>query len=387
MENTYPNRCEEVLAHHGVKGMHWGIRRYQNPDGSLTAAGRRRMEKSDRKAVKELRKNSQVYDAVSERSGKAAEKSKKKWEKAYTKAVKKGKNTNTKKINKLEEQYALDAAFDKTVKTKQADFRKAANKITNEYISKYGDKKLKSIKTNPDGSIGDKHTDEMIKSALTAASSMSYNRQSVQGRANKIYKDNYKRERERLREASKSEKVNQKNADKEFRDSSRNVKSEISKKEQKSNLKELSALAKKSGATDIIKSIHKDTYDMNSSVDDSVARESKVVKKITNADSVKSAVKERDRLGEQWSKADDAFENYVKRNGLPSWDKHTERSNDATYNRLADKADAANEAYDKASEKVKKAVYSEMAKQIGSNPKSSDLEAISLMISRQLLYD
>lgn len=26
---------ESYLAHHGIKGMHWGIRRYQNPDGSL----------------------------------------------------------------------------------------------------------------------------------------------------------------------------------------------------------------------------------------------------------------------------------------------------------------------------------------------------------------
>lgn len=28
------------LAHHGVKGMHWGERKYQNADGSLTALGR-----------------------------------------------------------------------------------------------------------------------------------------------------------------------------------------------------------------------------------------------------------------------------------------------------------------------------------------------------------
>lgn len=32
-----------TLRHHGVLGMKWGVRRYQNKDGSLTDAGRRRL--------------------------------------------------------------------------------------------------------------------------------------------------------------------------------------------------------------------------------------------------------------------------------------------------------------------------------------------------------
>ena len=35
---------DEEIYHHGIKGMRWGIRRYQNPDGSLTAAGKKRYD-------------------------------------------------------------------------------------------------------------------------------------------------------------------------------------------------------------------------------------------------------------------------------------------------------------------------------------------------------
>ena len=32
----------DELAHHGIKGQKWGIRRFQNPDGTRTAAGKKR---------------------------------------------------------------------------------------------------------------------------------------------------------------------------------------------------------------------------------------------------------------------------------------------------------------------------------------------------------
>ena len=35
----------QELYHHGIKGMKWGVRRYQNSDGSLTNAGRARYAK------------------------------------------------------------------------------------------------------------------------------------------------------------------------------------------------------------------------------------------------------------------------------------------------------------------------------------------------------
>ena len=35
------------LYHHGIKGQKWGVRRFQNPDGSLTEAGKKHYYKED----------------------------------------------------------------------------------------------------------------------------------------------------------------------------------------------------------------------------------------------------------------------------------------------------------------------------------------------------
>ena len=53
------------LYHYGILGMHWGIRRYQNKDGSLTAAGRKRYggDKGQSRLVKDV---SQINTRISE---------------------------------------------------------------------------------------------------------------------------------------------------------------------------------------------------------------------------------------------------------------------------------------------------------------------------------
>ena len=53
------------LQHHGIKGQKWGIRRYQNEDGSLTPAGEKRYStKEAREATRNelLRRSAEAYE-------------------------------------------------------------------------------------------------------------------------------------------------------------------------------------------------------------------------------------------------------------------------------------------------------------------------------------
>ena len=46
----------DELYHWGIKGQKWGVRRYQNKDGSLTPAGRKKYGSDDNRKVAEIRK-------------------------------------------------------------------------------------------------------------------------------------------------------------------------------------------------------------------------------------------------------------------------------------------------------------------------------------------
>ena len=87
---------EEYLAHHGIKGQKWGIRRFQNPDGTLTEAGKKQqaLDGIPRSTRRDAKKDAKEYATAKMYYGEGA-------------------GTRRKRINAIVNQRSKDAAYKK----------------------------------------------------------------------------------------------------------------------------------------------------------------------------------------------------------------------------------------------------------------------------------
>ena len=61
--NTWICTLQGELYHHGIKGQKWGVRRFQNEDGSLTPAGKKRYDDGDDRDIV-IKKGDEIHRVI-----------------------------------------------------------------------------------------------------------------------------------------------------------------------------------------------------------------------------------------------------------------------------------------------------------------------------------
>ena len=146
----------DELYHFGIKGQKWGIRRYQNPDGTLTAAGKARYGGDATKAKESfLRKQYARADkagvlkrslAVGKKINKEAENTK---EYKELKNLSDGLNNFRKELAKAmgvkESQIVFDEATAMRYNLSAMEYNKKLREITNNHIDELAEATLQDL--------------------------------------------------------------------------------------------------------------------------------------------------------------------------------------------------------------------------------------------------
>lgn len=118
---------QSTLQHHGILGMKWGVRRYQNYDGSLTSAGKARKSSSSSAEVSSDHAKAHSSKSASSMSDKELRET----------------------INRLqmEQQYSKLTAKEKSAGAKfvQDVLTNAAKQTASNYVSKYMTKGVDAV--------------------------------------------------------------------------------------------------------------------------------------------------------------------------------------------------------------------------------------------------